>query len=92
MAFYCYLLECSDGTYYCGWTKDLGRRVETHNKGRGARYTRSRLPVNLAYFEELDSQAQAMQRERRLKTRTHDQKAEMIRQFQATQTSNDGQE
>ena len=81
MAYYCYLLECSDGTFYCGWTKDLDRRVEMHNKGRGARYTRSRLPVSLAYYEELDSQADAMSRERRLKTKTHGQKAEMIKQF-----------
>ncbi len=81
MAFFCYLLECSDGTFYCGWTKDVNRRVEVHNKGRGARYTRSRLPVRLAYYEELDSQAEAMRRERSLKTRSHDHKAELIRQF-----------
>ncbi len=36
MAYYCYLLQCADGTYYCGWTKDVQRRLDTHNKGRGA--------------------------------------------------------
>ncbi len=81
MAFFCYLLECSDGTYYCGWTKDMDRRVETHNKGRGARYTRSRLPVKLAYYEEMDSQAEAMRRERNLKTRSHDHKAKLAERF-----------
>lgn len=81
MPFFCYLLECSDGTYYCGWTKDVNRRVETHNKGRGARYTRSRRPVKLVYFEELPNQGDAMRRERKLKQKSHDQKAAMIRQF-----------
>lgn len=81
MPFFCYLLECSDGTYYCGWTKDVNRRVETHNKGRGARYTRSRRPVKLVYFEELPNQGDAMRRERKLKQKSHDQKAAMARQF-----------
>jgi putative endonuclease len=81
MPFFCYLLECSDGTYYCGWTKDVDRRVETHNKGRGARYTRARRPVKLVYFEELPSQGDAMRREHKLKQKSHDKKAALIRQF-----------
>ena len=84
MAFYCYLLKCADGTYYCGWTKDVRKRVETHNRGKGARYTRSRCPVSLVYFEELDSQAEAMRRERELKKKHHDQKTALIRQFNLT--------
>jgi putative endonuclease len=81
MAFFCYLLECADGTYYCGWTKDVRHRVEMHNKGRGAKYTRVRRPVALVYYEELDSQSEAMQRERRLKQKTHKQKSQLIHTF-----------
>jgi putative endonuclease len=81
MAFFCYLLECSDGTIYCGWTKDLSHRLDMHNKGKGARYTRTRRPVTLAYYEELDSQAQAMRRERLLKRKTHEQKSALIQSF-----------
>ena len=44
---YTYMLKCSDGTYYTGWTNDLDRRIETHNKGNGGKYTRSRRPVEL---------------------------------------------
>lgn len=83
MAYFCYLLECTDGTYYCGWTNDLKRRLDMHNKGRGARYTRSRRPVSLVYYEELENQGEAMRRERKLKKKSHDQKAALIRQFEA---------
>jgi putative endonuclease len=70
-SFFCYLLECSDGTYYCGWTKDLDRRLAMHNAGRAARYTRPRRPVKLAYYEVCESQSHAMQRERQIKARSH---------------------
>ncbi len=82
MAFYCYLLECADGSYYCGWTKDVEKRVQTHNRGQGARYTRARRPVRLVYVEELDSQSEAMQREHRLKQRTHAAKSRLIEKYQ----------
>jgi len=78
VAFFCYLLQCADGTYYCGWTKDVARRVDMHNKGRGAKYTRVRRPVTLVYFEELASQAEAMRRERDLKKKNRAQKALLI--------------
>lgn len=83
MCYFCYLLECADGTYYCGWTKDLQRRVDMHNKGRGARYTRSRRPVSLVYFEEQESQGDAMRREHELKKKNHDQKAALVRAYKA---------
>jgi putative endonuclease len=63
MSFYCYILECADGTYYTGWTVDPQRRVATHNRGRGARYTRTRCPVKLVYVEELPDRKSAMKRE-----------------------------
>ena len=53
--FYAYLLRCRDGTLYGGWTTDLERRLRAHNSGRGAKYTRARLPVELVYWEELPS-------------------------------------
>ena len=58
-----YLLRCSDGTIYTGWTLDVARRVKTHQQGRGARYTRARRPVTLIYQERLPSRRAAMRRE-----------------------------
>jgi len=60
MAFYCYILECSDGTYYTGWSADPERRLREHNCGKGARYTRSRRPVRLVYVEELPDKSSAL--------------------------------
>jgi putative endonuclease len=62
-----YILECADGTLYTGYTTDPARRVKEHNTGKGSRYTRSRLPVDLAYLEELASRSQALKREKRIK-------------------------
>ena len=67
MAFYCYILECSDGTYYTGWSTDPERRLREHNSGAGARYTRSRRPVRLVYLEELPDKSSALKRERAIK-------------------------
>ncbi len=77
-SFYCYLLECADGTYYTGWTTDPPRRLAQHNAGRGARYTRSRRPVRLVYLEELPDRAAAMKRERALKRLSHQEKKELM--------------
>ncbi len=73
-----YILECADGTYYTGWTTDLKRRVETHNQGRGAKYTKGRGPVKLVYWEELPTKEEALRRERALKRLTHREKALLI--------------
>ena len=61
------LLRCSDGSLYCGWTTDLKRRLAAHNAGKGAKYTRSRRPVELVYWEELEDKSAAMRRERQVK-------------------------
>lgn len=61
------MVECSDHTYYTGWTNDLEKRVRAHNAGRGARYTKPRRPVRLVYFEEFDTKEQAMRREWEIK-------------------------
>ena len=62
-----YLLRCRDGSLYCGWTYDLERRLEIHRAGRGARYTRSRLPVELAAAFEMADAAAARREEARIK-------------------------
>ncbi|MCR5556218.1 MAG: GIY-YIG nuclease family protein [Butyrivibrio sp.] len=78
MKHYAYILECADGTFYCGYTNDLEKRIETHNAGKGAKYTRARLPVTLVYYEEFDSKQEAMSREWHLKQLSHDKKRELI--------------
>lgn len=75
---YTYILRCSDGTYYCGWTNNLDKRIKTHNMGQGAKYTRSRLPVELVYFEEHDTKSLAMKREARIKKMKRTQKERLI--------------
>jgi len=67
MSYYCYILECADGTYYTGWSTDPERRLKQHNAGRGARYTRSRGPVRLVFVEEQPDRSTAMKRERAIK-------------------------
>ena len=81
MPYFCYMLECRDGSYYCGWTTDLGKRIQAHAAGKGARYTRSRLPISLVYFEELNSRAEAMRREWELKQEDHESKQNLARSF-----------
>jgi len=80
MSCYCYILECADGTYYTGWTVDPERRVAMHNKGRGARYTRTRCPVKLVYMEELPDRKSAMLREVAIKKMKRERKAKLIRE------------
>ncbi|MBN2117663.1 MAG: GIY-YIG nuclease family protein [Anaerolineales bacterium] len=75
---YCYIVECADGTYYTGWTVDPERRVAVHNKGRGARYTRTRCPVTLVYVEELSDRKAAMKRELAIKKMKREMKMKLI--------------
>ena len=78
MSCYCYIVECADGTYYTGWAVDPEKRVAMHNKGRGARYTRTRGPVKLVYVEELPDRSAAMKREIAIKRLTRDRKGRLI--------------
>jgi putative endonuclease len=75
---YTYIVECADGTLYCGWTNDLEHRIAAHNEGKGAKYTKSRLPVKLVYFETFDTKEEAMKREYRIKQLTRAQKEKLI--------------
>lgn len=77
MAFFCYLLQCADGSFYTGWTTDPPRRERQHNAGRGARYTRTHRPVKLVYVEEVADKSAALKRERALKRLSHAQKARL---------------
>ena len=76
--YYAYMLRCSDGTIYSGYTTDPYRREKVHNSGKGAKYTRARLPVKLEYFEEFDNKIDAMKREYALKQYTHKEKERII--------------
>lgn len=69
-----YLLRCADGSLYAGWTVDLERRLAAHNAGTGARYTRSRLPVALAWSAEMPDATAARREEARIKRLTRTQK------------------
>jgi len=80
MAFFCYLLECADGSYYTGWSTDPERRCRQHNAGRGARYTRSHRPVRLVYVEELPDRSSAMRREVQIKRLGRAAKEKLIKQ------------
>ena len=81
MANYTYLLLCSDGTYYCGWTNDPDRRVAAHNEGKGAKYTKARRPVRLVYLEESDSKSGAMRREAEIKKLSHSEKEKLSENY-----------
>lgn len=72
------MLKCSDGTLYTGWTNDLEKRVEAHNSGKGAKYTKARRHVELAYYEEFETKEQAMKREYAIKQLGRKEKQKLI--------------
>lgn len=75
---YTYILLCSDNTLYTGWTNNIEKRIQTHNLGKGSRYTRARLPVKLLYFEEFETKNQAQRREIEIKKLSRKAKIELI--------------
>ena len=77
--FYVYILKCRDNTLYTGYTVDLKRRIETHNKGLGAKYTRGRLPVEIVYQEVFSSKSEAIKREIELKKLSRLEKLDLIK-------------
>lgn len=76
--FFVYILRCSDDTLYCGWTTDIDKRVSTHNNGKGAKYTRSRRPVSLVYFEECADKHSTMSRECHIKQMSRAEKLKLV--------------
>lgn len=89
MKYFVYILLCSDDTLYTGFTTDLQKRCNTHNSGKGARYTRARLPVTLVYFEEYFDKGSAMTMEYRIKQLTRKKKLNLIKNFNSNHMYND---
>ena len=75
---YTYIVKCSDGSLYTGWTTDIEKRIEAHNSGRGAKYTKSRRPVTLVYYEEFATKEEAMKREYAIKQMKREEKKALI--------------
>lgn len=76
---FCYILRCKDGSLYTGYTTDLDRRVDEHNtSNKGAKYTKSRRPCRLVYFEEFDNKSDAMKREAAIKKLSKKKKEELV--------------
>ena len=76
------MVECSDGSLYTGWTFDIEKRIQKHNDGKGAKYTRSRLPVKLVYYEIKNNKSDAMKREAYIKSLKHTDKRKLITDFE----------
>ena len=89
---YTYILRCADGTYYCGWTNNLDRRLKAHNEGKGAKYTRSRRPVALVYYEAFSTKEEAMRREYEIKQPPRKKKEELIFKQQTDTSSCNGRD
>lgn len=80
--YYVYILKCCDGTLYTGYTNNIEKRLRTHNIGKGAKYTRSRLPVRLIYFEQYQSKQKSMKREYEIKQLPRSKKLKLIKVIQ----------
>ena len=78
MIYYTYIVKCSDGSLYTGYTNDLNGRLRAHNSGKGAKYTRCRRPVELVYYEEYPTKEEAMSREWHIKRLTRPEKEKII--------------
>ena len=79
--YFCYIVECSDGSLYTGWTTDPDRRIKEHNAGRGALYTRWRRPVSLRYLEEKNDRPEAQRRENEIKKLTRQKKLALVEAY-----------
>lgn len=82
MSNFVYIVECRDGSYYTGWTNQLEQRLEAHNQGKGAKYTRGRGPVKLVYQEELPTKEEALRRECAIKKLSRSGKERLIKAFE----------
>ena len=80
--FFAYLVRCADGTLYGGYTTDLQKRLAAHNSGKGAKYTRSRMPVELVWWEECPTRQAAMSREWQVKHLTREEKLKLVAGFE----------
>lgn len=78
---YVYILRCKDDSLYTGWCMDLEKRIALHNSGKGAKYTRSKRPCKLVYYEEIDNKSEALKREIAIKKLTKAKKEDLVRSF-----------
>jgi len=76
--YFCYIIECADGSFYTGWSTNPIRRLKEHSAGRGARYTRARRPLQLVYTERQPDRSAAQRREHRIKRLSHARKEALI--------------
>lgn len=83
---YTYIVRCKDGTLYTGWTNNIDKRIEMHNSGKGAKYTKSRRPVRLVYYEEFETKEEAMRREYAIKHMEKKEKEQLILRRNRKQT------
>lgn len=79
---YVYILKCNDNTLYTGWTNNIKSRINSHNSGNGAKYTRGRLPVTLVYLETLETKSAALSREIAIKRLSKKRKLELISNYE----------
>ncbi len=79
--FYVYILKCTDGSFYCGYTNDVEKRFEKHKSGKGAKYTRSHTPVEIVYVQELETKNEALKKEYEIKKMTRSQKEKLIENY-----------
>ena len=89
---YTYIVRCRDNTFYTGWTTNIEKRIEVHNSGKGAKYTKSRRPVELVYFEEFNTKEEAMRREYEIKQMTRKKKEKLIGGCREIDSSKQGDE
>lgn len=75
---YVYILRCNDNSLYTGWTNNLEKRLKTHLAGKGAKYTKARLPVELVYYEEFEDKIEAMKREYEIKQLSRKEKLKLF--------------
>lgn len=81
---YVYMLRCSDNSLYTGWCKDLYKRLDKHNKGQGAKYTKSRRPCKLVFYKEINNKSEALKLEIRLKKLKKKYKENIVKNFQSS--------
>ena len=84
MPYYVYIILCTGGSFYTGYTKNVGERARLHANGRGARYTKMHPPKKVVHVEQFESRAEAMRREKALKKLSHSQKEDLIKSKKVT--------
>lgn len=80
-----YILRCGDDSLYTGYTNDIEKRLSVHNSGKGAKYTRSRLPVELVYYKRVDSKSIGLKLEARIKKLSKKKKEALVKAYELSE-------